>query len=152
MWDTLKIKMLGGTLGGFGCIVQISTNRRRLHICFQMYLVFEIPQVQVCWNLYNFRQKFGEWWSREQNTCIGMFSSWLASSPSSPPVWLAAGLSWSLSLSGSGTERREKSIVTRLVTRFRGGARPSGSEGRGGMLTECLLVNLPFWRSWEVTG
>lgn len=76
------------------------------------------------------------------NTCIGMFSS--------STLQLPAGLSLSRSLScrtsERGTDRMEKSTVTRLVARFTDGTRPSAFKGRGGTLTECRLVNC-----WEVS-
>lgn len=71
----------------------------------------------------------------KQSTCMGVFS---------PRVRSAAALLFSPSScrSGSGTESREKSTVTRFAARLAGSTPSSWSRRRGGTLTECLLVNL----------
>ncbi len=129
-------KCWGGTLGRLYRYLQTTEGCMFWSLNWNSLNYYKSP---ICWILYNCNQKSLVDTKVKQNTCIGMFSSWFPST-----LWPAACLSLSLSCgrSGRGTERREKSTVTRLVARVRGGTRSSGSRGRGGTLTECLLVNL----------
>ena len=153
MWDTRR-KNVGRNLGRILDVLYrfeqrfLSLNltlkaklwfRESLKISHMLDSVQLQPKVSV-----------GELTKVKQNTCMSKFSSWFSST-----LWSAACLSLSLSLScrrwHKGTDSSEKSMVTRLVARFTGGSWSSGSRGRGGTLTECLLINLSLQWVGKVT-
>ncbi len=159
---TLRGRMFGGTLGGFwtDCtdVCKLQTNAlvsnleftdtrstKNIRCCFTQSLqTLNLQNSVQLWPKFS-----GEGLTKvKQNTCMGMCSSGCALRPA---ACLSLSLSASCSGSGRGTDSREKSMVTRLVALFTGGSRSSESRGRGGTLTECLLVNLSFWWGWEVT-
>ena len=138
MWDTQRRRMWGGHTGR---VLDI------LDRCVQTAeYVLVSEEKHSLLNSVQFQPKVssGEVRTVKLNTWIGRLSSWF-------PSVDCLTLSLSCSRSSRGTVRREKSMVTRLVAELSGGARCSGSRGRGGTLTECLRVNLSLWWSLEVT-